>query len=162
MQRSELLLLRKLYLQRFYTSQFLFKLKKFYHLQHFVLTEGCVYQSFNLSSEECKLPKLNVLCKQTMSLLNDFQSCSVAHITQAFNIDTQLFSRMVTKLHGILARIEFDTVQCVLALRDIILKEIRFCYLFSNFKSRMYTLVKQVAPCLVFKKPFKVIKIIIL
>ncbi|KAL5248733.1 hypothetical protein ACHWQZ_G017799 [Mnemiopsis leidyi] len=142
-QRAQLTLLRKLFTQKYYTTQFLFKLQQFLNLQQEVYSDVSFYQSHTLNGETSKLPKLNILCKQIVSLLNDLDSCSVHNLLKSLDRSINL-SGMYRKHQTLYQQITFDIIQCVYNTRKIILNEIKFCYLFANYRSRIYSTVDHV------------------
>ncbi|XP_063690291.1 uncharacterized protein LOC134822944 [Bolinopsis microptera] len=142
-QRAQLTLLRKLFTQKYYTSQFLFKLQQFLNLQQEVYSDVSFYQSHTLNGETSKLPKLNILCKQIVSLLNDLDSCSVHNLLKSLDRSINL-SGILHRYQHLYQQITFDLIQCVHNTRQIILNEIKFCYLFANYRSRIYSTVENV------------------
>ena len=137
--RAHLTVLHKLYQHFHYTKQFLFKLKQFLVLQNVINRRLTFYQTLSLSGDACKLPKLNILCKQMVSLLNDLDSCSMTKLTKLFDNSMLVSASMHYKF--IYDKILLDTAQCVKVLRKIIVFELKFCYLFSNYRSRLYSFI---------------------
>ena len=74
---------------------------------------------------------------QIVSLLNDLQSCSHEKISKILDRSASV-TAFLTRYRSLFDDVTYDLIQCARTTRQIILNELKFCYLFSNFRSRVY------------------------